>query len=36
MTKHLENSDTSLVFHCVQGKDRYVERWHQTESCKLC
>ena len=26
MTKHLETSDTSLVFHCVQGKDRYVER----------
>jgi len=22
MTKHLENSDTSVVFHCVKGKDR--------------
>lgn len=30
MTKHLENSDSSLVFHCVQGKDRYVAR------CKRC
>eukprot|EP00545_Synedropsis_sp_CCMP1620_P003392 CAMPEP_0119023828 /NCGR_PEP_ID=MMETSP1176-20130426/30715_1 /TAXON_ID=265551 /ORGANISM="Synedropsis recta cf, Strain CCMP1620" /LENGTH=269 /DNA_ID=CAMNT_0006978969 /DNA_START=150 /DNA_END=956 /DNA_ORIENTATION=+ len=22
MTKHLENTDSSIVFHCVQGKDR--------------
>ena len=24
MTKHLESFDTSIVIHCVQGKDRYV------------
>jgi hypothetical protein len=24
MTTHLENFDTSIVIHCVQGKDRYV------------
>lgn len=35
MTKHLENSDSSLVFHCVQGKDRYALRRHKMDF-QLC